>query len=266
MSLMLFQMQRERIVSPAASVHVRNASELARPVERHAVEKAQRVAVNVDGPRAQQASRHVGSFSFGAFSMRSYVGASDRRAGAQRSGNVRSRSPRSKRVGWKRLWPRGSPTTSAADHESRTWTCFAVRRGRFGARQPRFRARIAYHRFHLPPRDRRATGAGEAAFEVLSAPAERGVLVLRKRRSSSRSSTRHARPVLGLHQDVMRTKKIAKFRELLSGKVIEAFPSVDEYGKGEVLLVRAKTCGDRVFFFGNPKRHVPRPAGVRRTP
>lgn len=58
---------------------------------------------------------------------------------------------------------------------------------------------------------------------------------------------------LGLHQDVMRTKKVAKFRELLSGKVIEAFPSVDDYGKGEILLIRAMTCGDQVFFFGNPK-------------
>lgn len=58
---------------------------------------------------------------------------------------------------------------------------------------------------------------------------------------------------LGLHQDVMRTKKVAKFRELLSGKVIEAFPSVDDYGKGEILLVRAMTCGDQVFLFGNPK-------------
>lgn len=58
---------------------------------------------------------------------------------------------------------------------------------------------------------------------------------------------------LGLHQDVMRTKKVGKFRELLSSKVIEAFPSVEEYGKGEILLIRAMTCGDRVFFFGNPK-------------
>jgi hypothetical protein len=58
---------------------------------------------------------------------------------------------------------------------------------------------------------------------------------------------------LGLHQDVMRTKKVGKFRELLSGTVIEAFPSVEEYGKGEILLIRAMTCGDQVFFFGNPK-------------
>lgn len=35
--------------------------------------------------------------------------------------------------------------------------------------------------------------------------------------------------------------------------MIEAFPSVDEYGTGEILLIRAMTCGDQVFFFGNPK-------------
>jgi len=31
---------------------------------------------------------------------------------------------------------------------------------------------------------------------------------------------------LGLHQDVMRTKQVAKFRDLFTGYVIEAFPSV----------------------------------------
>ena len=58
---------------------------------------------------------------------------------------------------------------------------------------------------------------------------------------------------LGLHQDVMRTKKVAKFRELVTGRVIEAFPSVEEYGKGEILLVRTMTAGNQIYFFGNPK-------------
>jgi len=58
---------------------------------------------------------------------------------------------------------------------------------------------------------------------------------------------------LGLHQDVMRTKKVAKFRELLSGNVIEAFPSVEEYGQGEILLTRTMVSGDHVFMWGNPK-------------
>ena len=58
---------------------------------------------------------------------------------------------------------------------------------------------------------------------------------------------------LGLHQDVMRTKKIAKFRELITGNVISAFPSVEEYGKGEILLTRTMAYGDQLFIFGNPK-------------
>ena len=58
---------------------------------------------------------------------------------------------------------------------------------------------------------------------------------------------------LGLHQDVMRTKKVAKFRELFTGNVISAFPSVEEYGKGEILLTRTLAYVDQVFMFGNPK-------------
>ncbi len=58
---------------------------------------------------------------------------------------------------------------------------------------------------------------------------------------------------LGLHQDVMRTKKVAKFRELLSGKVTEAFPSIEDYGKGEILLTRMLAYKDQVFAWGDPK-------------
>jgi hypothetical protein len=58
---------------------------------------------------------------------------------------------------------------------------------------------------------------------------------------------------LGLHQDVMRTKKVAKFRELLSGNVTEAFPSIEAYGKGEILLTRMLAYKDQVFAFGDPK-------------
>lgn len=47
---------------------------------------------------------------------------------------------------------------------------------------------------------------------------------------------------LGLHQDVTRTKKVAKFRELFTNKVIDAFPSVIAYGKGEILLARTLEC------------------------
>ncbi|MGA2451399.1 MAG: hypothetical protein ABTD50_22305 [Polyangiaceae bacterium] len=58
---------------------------------------------------------------------------------------------------------------------------------------------------------------------------------------------------LGLHQDVMRTKKVAKFRELLSGRVTSALPSVEKYGEGEILLARMMAYKDTVFVFGNPK-------------
>lgn len=46
---------------------------------------------------------------------------------------------------------------------------------------------------------------------------------------------------------------VCRFRELFTGKVISAFPSVEEYGKGEILLSRTMTYGDQVFLWGNPK-------------
>jgi hypothetical protein len=58
---------------------------------------------------------------------------------------------------------------------------------------------------------------------------------------------------LGLYQDVMRTGKVATFRELFTGKVISASPSADEYGKGAILLTRTMNYGDQVFIVGNPK-------------
>ena len=58
---------------------------------------------------------------------------------------------------------------------------------------------------------------------------------------------------LGLHQDVMHTKKVAKLRELFTGNVTSAVQSVEEYGKGEILLIRTLAYGDEVFMFGDPK-------------
>jgi hypothetical protein len=58
---------------------------------------------------------------------------------------------------------------------------------------------------------------------------------------------------LGLHQDVMHTKKVAKFRELFTGNVTSAFQSVQEYGKGEILLIRTLAYGNEVYMFGDPK-------------
>ncbi len=58
---------------------------------------------------------------------------------------------------------------------------------------------------------------------------------------------------LGLYQDTGRTKTAASFRELISGRTISAFPSVDAYGKGEIFLTRAIRCGEQVFLWGDPK-------------
>jgi len=57
----------------------------------------------------------------------------------------------------------------------------------------------------------------------------------------------------GLHQDVMHTKKVAKFRELFTGRVFSAYPSIDYYDRGEILLARSMTYGNQVFIFGDPK-------------
>jgi hypothetical protein len=58
---------------------------------------------------------------------------------------------------------------------------------------------------------------------------------------------------LGLYQDAGRTKIVANFRELISGRTISAFPSVDAYEKGEILLTRAISYGEHVFLWGDPK-------------
>ena len=58
---------------------------------------------------------------------------------------------------------------------------------------------------------------------------------------------------LGLHQDVLRTKQVAKFRELITGRVSSAFPSLEAYGRGEILLTRTMAYQDQVFIWGNPK-------------
>jgi hypothetical protein len=58
---------------------------------------------------------------------------------------------------------------------------------------------------------------------------------------------------LGLYQDVMRSKTVAKFRELFTGNVISAFPSVDHYENGEILLARMMEADGITFVFGDPK-------------
>jgi hypothetical protein len=57
---------------------------------------------------------------------------------------------------------------------------------------------------------------------------------------------------LGLHQDVLRTRKVARFRELVTGNVIDVLPTVEEYTKGEILLSRAVSYDGKTFFLGDP--------------
>ncbi len=58
---------------------------------------------------------------------------------------------------------------------------------------------------------------------------------------------------LGLYQDVKRTKTASTFREFFSGRELSVFPSVEEYGPGEIFLTRMMAAGDQLFMFGNPK-------------
>jgi hypothetical protein len=58
---------------------------------------------------------------------------------------------------------------------------------------------------------------------------------------------------LGLYQEVMSTKKVTKFKELITGKVISTIRSVPEYGKGEIFLTRIVEYKGEFFQFGDPK-------------
>jgi hypothetical protein len=58
---------------------------------------------------------------------------------------------------------------------------------------------------------------------------------------------------LGLWQDTGRTEKVSRFRELFTGKTVAALRSVDEYGPGEIFLVRMIEHEGEVFLFGDPK-------------
>lgn len=62
-----------------------------------------------------------------------------------------------------------------------------------------------------------------------------------------------ARPSrLGLHQDIGRTKKAAKLRELFTKRTVSTFPSVEEHTRGEIFLTRLIHIDGQVFQFGNP--------------
>lgn len=58
---------------------------------------------------------------------------------------------------------------------------------------------------------------------------------------------------LGLHQDVGRTSKVMRFKELVSGKTTEVFRSILRFGKGEVFLSRIVRMDGVNFLFGDPR-------------
>jgi hypothetical protein len=58
---------------------------------------------------------------------------------------------------------------------------------------------------------------------------------------------------LGLWQDTGRTRTVSKFRELFTGETVTALRAVEEYGQGEIFLVRMIEHEGEVFLFGDPK-------------
>ncbi len=58
---------------------------------------------------------------------------------------------------------------------------------------------------------------------------------------------------LGLYQEVLTSKTTIRFKELISEKVVEVFRSIEEFGKGEIFLVRLVPIEGEVFCFGDPK-------------
>jgi hypothetical protein len=96
--------------------------------------------------------------------------------------------------------------------------------------------------FPFGPEDQTALDYFEAFLEGTDAGTEFQLFIDEARRSR-----------LGLHEDVMRTKSVARYRELFTGRVISAFPSVDAGETGEILLTRTLAYRDQVFLFGDPK-------------
>jgi hypothetical protein len=58
---------------------------------------------------------------------------------------------------------------------------------------------------------------------------------------------------LGLYQEIRSTKKITKFREVITGRVISSVRSVPYYEKGELFLTRIVEYKGDYFQFGDPK-------------
>ncbi len=57
----------------------------------------------------------------------------------------------------------------------------------------------------------------------------------------------------GLYQEILSNQKVAKFKELISGKVIDTVRSVFNNEEGEIFLARIVRYEEDYFFFGDPK-------------
>ena len=58
---------------------------------------------------------------------------------------------------------------------------------------------------------------------------------------------------LGLYQEILSSKKTTRFRELITGRVINTIRSVEHYEKGEIFLTRFVEYKGDIFQFGDPK-------------
>lgn len=58
---------------------------------------------------------------------------------------------------------------------------------------------------------------------------------------------------LGLYQEILSSKKIIKFRELFTGKIIKIANTIPEYESGEIFLTRLVEIGENIFSFCDPK-------------
>lgn len=67
---------------------------------------------------------------------------------------------------------------------------------------------------------------------------------------------------LGLYQEVLRSGSSVRYRELVTGRVVEAHPSLESGGSGEIVLGRLIELEGQKYFFGDAKAF---PADARET-
>ena len=58
---------------------------------------------------------------------------------------------------------------------------------------------------------------------------------------------------LGLYQEILSSKKIIKFRELFTGKIVMIQNTIPDYESGEIFLTRLVEIGEKTYSFGDPK-------------